>query len=241
MDLLVVGAGAIGRWLGASVDAELAFTDIDPAAAQAAVNDVGGQAVPIDSDGRFDTVAVAVPMPDAPAAIETHAARARDAMLDLTGSMVEPVNVMAEQAADRERLSLHPLFAPENAPGRIAMVPAAPGPVTERIQDDLAAAGNDLFETTAAAHDQAMETVQAKTHAAVLAFALAADEVDPAFATPVFDRMTQIVDEVTDGQPRVYADIQDAFDGAESVAEAAGLVADADRDRFEQLFRDAGV
>jgi prephenate dehydrogenase len=180
-------------------------------------------------------------MPDAPEAIESHASRAREAMLDLTGSMVEPVTLMAEQAPDRERLSLHPLFAPENAPGRIAMVPAASGPVTERIQDDLAAAGNDLIKTTAEAHDQAMETVQAKTHAAVLAFALAADEVDPAFATPVFDRMTEIVDEVTDGQPRVYADIQDAFDGAEAVAEAAGVVADADRERFEQLFRDAGV
>ncbi|MFB6360034.1 MAG: prephenate dehydrogenase [Halobacteriales archaeon] len=240
MELLVVGAGAIGRWLGATVDAELAFTDVDPEAARTAADDAGGEAVPIDGDERFDAVAVAVPMPVAADAIETHAPRARDAMLDLTGSMVEPVNLMAEHAGDRERLSLHPLFAPVNAPGHIAMVPAAPGPVAGRIHDDLEAAGNDLFETSAEAHDQAMETVQAKTHAAVLAFALAADEVDPAFATPVFEQLTELVEEVTDGHSRVYADIQEVFNGAEAVAEAAELVAEADRERFEQLFRDAG-
>jgi len=241
MELLVVGAGAIGRWFAELVDAELAFTDVDPAAARAAATSIDGEAVPIDGDERFDAVIIAVPMPATTAAIETHAPRARRAITDLTGSMSEPVAAMSEHAADMERLSLHPLFAPANAPGRIAMVADALGPLTDQLRAALENADNELIETTPETHDRAMETVQAKAHAALLAFALAAEDVEPVYATPIYDELTALVEEVTDGQPRVYADIQDLFDGAEDVAEAARQLADADRERFKQLFRDAGA
>ncbi|MDZ7702665.1 MAG: prephenate dehydrogenase [Halobacteriales archaeon] len=241
MELLVVGAGAVGRWFAGLADAEVAFADVDPAAAEAAAEAIGGRAVPLEGEGRFDAVAVAVPLPAAVDAIAAQAHRAEAAVVDLTGTMTEPVAAMAEHAPAAERLSLHPLFAPANAPGRIAAVADASGPVTEGLRADLEAAGNELFETTPAAHDRAMETVQAKAHAALLAFALAADEVDPAFGTPIYDRLAGAVAELTDGEPRVYADIQAAFDGADDVAAAARELAEADREAFEALFRDAGA
>ena len=239
MELLVVGAGAVGRWFGAVVDGPVAFCDVDPAAAEAAAEALDGRAVAVDGEETFEAVAVAVPLPAATGAIAAQAPRAAAALLDLTGEMAGPVAAMAEHARELERVSLHPLFAPENAPGRIAVVADARGPVTDAVRADLEAAGNELFETTPAAHDRAMETVQAKAHAALLAFALAADEVDPAFGTPVFERLSALAGEVTDGEPRVYADIQAAFDGADDVADAARLVADADRETFIRLFRDA--
>jgi prephenate dehydrogenase len=147
---------------------------------------------------------------------------------------------MQEHGEDRERISLHPLFAPENAPGNVAIVVDEPGPVTDEIRAALAACGNDLFETTAAEHDTAMETVQAQAHVAILAFGLAAGDVPEQFQTPVSTVLFDLVDQVTGGDPRVYADIQSAFDGGTDLAAAADRLATADRAEFEALYRQAG-
>jgi len=240
MDALIVGAGAVGRWFGESIQAEVAFADADPAVAEAAAAEVGERAVSLDTDERFVAVVVAVPMRVAAGAIERHAGEATDAVLDLAGVMSGPIEAMAEHAPDRERASLHPLFAPENAPGRIAIATEAAGPTVEAIRADLAAAGNEFVETTPTEHDRAMETVQARAHAAVLAFGLAADPVPEGFGTPVYDALQEILSEVTGGTPRVYADIQATFDGAADVAEAAERIAAADGEGFERLYREAG-
>ena len=240
MEILVVGAGDMGRWFGRTVPGEVAFLDVEPAAAEDAASALGGRAVPPDADERFDVVCVAVPMRLTEAAVAEHAGRAREAIVDLSGVMAGPVEAMAEHAPDVERASFHPLFGPGNAPGRIAVVTAAGGPTLDRLQAALADAGNDLFETTPAEHDTAMETVQARTHAALLAFALAAEEVPEPFGTPIYDRLESLVSEFLSGTPRVYADIQTSFDGAEDVAAAAARVAEADPETFEDLYRSAG-
>lgn len=248
MDLLVVGAGAMGRWFaGALADdapepITVTFADPDPAAAAAAVESFEGNADAVDPERapRADVVCIAVPIPAAVAAIDEHAARAKRALVDLTGTMAGPVEAMATHAGDVERLSLHPLFAPANEPGNVAAVPAERGPVTDLVEAALTARGNEWFETTPAAHDEAMETVQARTHTAVLAFALAAEPVDDRFHTPISAPLADLADQVTDGEARVYADIQSVFDGAGDVADAARALADADGDDFEALFEDAG-
>jgi len=244
MDLLIVGAGEMGRWFGATAldglgDLELTFADADPAVAEAAAEVVGGR--PLDGDDEFDAVCFAVPIPSLEAAVEAHADRATEAVLDLTGTMNPAVEALREHAPDRERLGLHPLFSASNAPGTVAAVPDRTGPTTDRIRAALVATGNDLFETSPAAHDRAMETVQAKAHAAVLAFALAAEPVPEEFSTPVFEGLTDVTATVTGNDPAVYAEIQDAFPGAEDLARAARRLADADAAEFEALYREAGV
>ena len=248
MNVLVVGAGAIGRWFadalaaGSAASVTVAFADADPDAAAAAADSVSvdARAVPLDTDERFDAVCIAVPMPAAEEAISTHASRAETAILDVTGSAEGPVAAMAEHAPDLERLSLHPLFAPENAPGNVAVVSEASGPVTETVLDALRARGNHCVETTAAEHDRAMETIQARAHVAVLAFGLAAEDVPDEFGTPVSDAMFDLVEQVSGGDPRVYADIQAAFDGADDVAAAARELADADPETFVDLYEEVG-
>lgn len=242
MDLLIVGAGSMGRWFGRTLRDHvetLAFADVDPETAEDAASAVGGRAVPVEGDDRFDVVCLAVPIPAVTEAAVTHAARAREAVCDLTGVMGPAVAALRDHAPDRERVSLHPLFAPERAPGTVAVVPDASGAATDRIRRALVEAGNDVVETTPEEHDRAMETVQAKAHAAVLAFALAAEDVPEAFATPVSEGLTDLVGMVTGGDPSVYADVQEAFSGAEEVATAAERVADADREGFEALYRRA--
>mgnify|MGYP006285697511 FL=1 len=240
MNVLVVGAGSMGRWLARTLDehaeAAVAFTDTDSHAAERAAEAVGGRAVPTDTDDRFDVVSVAVPMPVAEVAIEEYASRATGAVVDVTGSMAGPLAAMAAAAPDCQRASLHPLFAPSNAPGSIAVVTAAGGSFVDAVVDALVAAGNDPFETTAEEHDTAMESVQAAAHAAVLAYAMASADVPERFHTPVSGGLESLVEQVVGGDAHVYGDIQQTFDGAEAVATAASAIATADHEEFAALY-----
>jgi len=240
MDLLVVGAGEMGRWIARTADRPVAVTDIDPAAAETAAASLDGvRAVPADTAETFDIICLAVPISAVSDAVERYAPRAERAMCDVSGVMEGPVEAMRAALPDRERLSMHPLFAASNAPGNVAVVADAPGPATDAIRADVAAAGNHPFETTVAEHDTAMETVQAGAHTAVLAYAIAAADVREEFATPVSATMDDLVETVTGGTPRVYREIQETFEGAERVAEAARRVADAEGEAFDDLYHEA--
>jgi prephenate dehydrogenase len=239
MELLVVGAGTMGRWLARTVDATVAFADRDQDAATAAAADVGAATVPLDGDERFDVVAFAVPMSAADRAIAEQADRATAAVIDVAGEMRAPVDAMAEHAPELERASLHPLFAPENAPGSVAVVVDAGGPTIDAVLGDLEAAGNGLVETTPAEHDDAMESVQAAAHAAILAYGLAREDVPDGFETPVSATLDDLLAQVTAGDPGVYAEIQERFDGAAAVAEAAASIETADPVAFRKLFVEA--
>jgi prephenate dehydrogenase len=241
MDVLVVGAGAVGQWFGALADAPVAFADADPERADAAADALGGRsrAVSLDSENSFGLVAVAVPMDAAADAVERHASKAQQAVVDFTGVMERPLRAMAETAPARERVSFHPLFAPESAPGRVAVAESAPGPATNRVREWLEAAGNDLVDVDAADHDDAMRTIQGRAHAAVLAFALAADDAPPELGTPVYDALADLAERVTGGNAAVYGDIQREFDGADEVAAAARRLAAADGETFADLYEEA--
>ncbi|WP_224269399.1 prephenate dehydrogenase/arogenate dehydrogenase family protein [Haloprofundus salinisoli] len=240
MKLLIVGAGSMGRWVADTLSAEVAFVDTESEAAEAAATAHGGRVVSTDTDERFDAVCLAVPISAVESAVAAYAPNADSAVFDVTGVMAGPLSTLREHAADRERASYHPLFAPENAPGNVAAVVDEGGPTLDAVDEAFAAAGNTVFETTAGEHDGAMKTVQSGAHAAVLAYALAAEDVREEFATPVSAALDDVVDTVTGGTPRVYAEIQETFDGASAVADAAARIADADGEAFERLYREAG-
>ncbi|OIB58642.1 prephenate dehydrogenase/arogenate dehydrogenase family protein [Natrialba sp. SSL1] len=268
MNVLIVGAGSMGIWFGTAIgsDATITYADVDREAAAAAAETTGGSVTTLDGnsgrdgdngDGNvedgvgdkhtqdeqdtYDAVCLAVPMAHVTEAIAEQASRADHAVIDVSGVMAPPLAAMREHAPDRERVSLHPLFAPERAPGSIAVVRDVGGPVTDDLLAALAARGNDLVDTTAAEHDDAMETVQAMTHATVLSFALAADSVPDGFETPIYEQLQTLAEQMTGGTPRVYADIQSTFDGAEAIADAARTIADADPAELESLYQEAGA
>jgi len=242
MDMLVVGAGEMGRWLAHTLDRPVAVTDVDAAVAEQVADTLDGiRAVPADTEETFDVVCLAVPISVVEDAVECYAPNADRAMCDVSGVMTGPVEAMRAALPDRERVSLHPLFAAANAPGNVAVVADAPGPATDALRTDLTAAGNRLFETTAAEHDAAMETVQASAHTAILAYALAAADVREEFATPVSAALDDLVGTVTGGTPQVYREIQETFEGADRVADAARRVAEAEGDGFDELYREAGT
>jgi len=241
MEVLVVGAGEMGRWFAGAVDAPVAFADADPDEARAAADALDGRAVALDGDESFGLVCVAVPMSAAADVIERHAPRAQQAVVDVTGRMVDPLAAMARVAPARERVSFHPLFAGDHAPGRIAVATGAAGPATDSVRRALEAAGNDLVDVAAADHDETMRTVQGRAHAALLAFGLAADDVPAELATPVFESLVDVLDRVTDGSSEVYREIQVSFGGAAELEDAAARLADAvdDPETFAEVYEDA--
>lgn len=241
MDVLIVGAGSMGTWFGRTADATVTFADVDADAADVAADAVGGDAgtTTLEGGDSYDVVCLAVPMTHVVDAIVDHADRAERAIVDVSGAMGPPLEAMAAHAPDLERASLHPLFAPERAPGSIAVVRDEAGPTIEALLEQFAARGNDCLETTAAEHDESMESVQAAAHTAVLSFALAAESVPEGFETPIYKGLRALTEQMTAGTPRVYADIQQTFAGADTVADAAATIADADADEFESLYRDA--
>ena len=246
MELLVVGAGEMGRWVAdtvrsdaASLDAAVAFADHDPTVAEAAARTRDAETAAVDGESTFDVVCLAVPMSAVPDAVEAYAPRATRAIIDVSGEMTDAIAAMREHAPELERASYHPLFAPPRVPGNVAVVVDEPGPCVSAITEAVEAGGNDVFETTAAEHDEAMKTVQAGAHAAVLAWRLAGDDVREEFHTPVSEALDDVADTVTEGSPAVYAEIQRAFDGAADVADAAAEIAAADAERFAELYEHA--
>ncbi len=244
MELCIVGAGEMGRWVADAAPADrLAFADTDEAAARDAAAAYDAEVVSLaqgtPEDRTFETVCLAVPLPIVAEAVADWAPHADEAMVDVSGVMGPPVEAMSEHLPDRERASLHPLFAPPRGPGNVALVADAIGPYLEPLLDGLHDAGNDLFETTPVEHDEAMSTVQAQTHAAVLAWALAGDDVREEFHTPISADLANLAATVTAGDARVYADIQEQFAGADAVAAAAEELAGTDRKGFADRFAEA--
>ncbi len=242
MQLLIVGAGEMGRWFAAQSGADtVAFADRVPETARqaAATLDVAS-AVPLDTEKTFDVVCLAVPMPAVPEAIEANAEKATRAVVDVAGEMRDSVSALESHAEGRECASFHPLFSASNAPGNVPIVIVRDGPTIERLRSALGLAGNEVFETTVATHDRAMKTVQTKAHTAVLAYALAADDVDPRFHTTVSEPLSELATTITGNVPEVYKEIQARFDGGESVAAAAARLAAADAEIFTELYEEAG-
>ncbi|MFW6385512.1 MAG: prephenate dehydrogenase [Halodesulfurarchaeum sp.] len=241
MDALVVGAGAIGRWFAEMIPWKVTFADVDESAAVSSARSLGerGSVGELRGESRYDVVVIAVPMRVASETIRVEGKRAERAIVDLTGSMQEPLSAMEVVASGIERVSYHPLFAPEHAPGNIAVSVGESGPITDKIWDGLETNGNELIEVDPAEHDEAMKTIQGRAHAAILAFGLTASDVPPGLSTPVYEQLHELLERVTSGTPQVYADIQDRFDGAQDVRDAASKLASADREAFETLYRDA--
>lgn len=246
METLVVGAGAVGRWVGSLIPDDVAFMDVDESAAQSAATAANKQkgrsarVVSMDTAESFGMVCIAVPLTQVEQAVIRHAEKAQTAIIDLTGQMEPPLNAMATAAPNRERASYHPLFAPEQGPGRIAVSTAASGPATDRLNTWLKAAGNNIVEIDPGVHDEAMKTIQGQAHAAILAFGLAAADVPPELSTPVFETLDELRTRITSGEARVYADIQEVFGGAQAIANSAETLAEADKDHFETLYQEAG-
>lgn len=241
MDILIVGAGAMGQWFATHVTGSVTFADVDQSAAQEAAAEHDGEVFHQNTakEHGYDLVCIAVPMSAVGEAIEAYGPYAREAIVDVTGVMELPLQAMKAICPDIQRASFHPLFAPENAPGNIPTVIDQDGPIISSIIEWFESQENKIIQTTAEEHDAAMESIQAAAHTAVIAYGLAVDDVPDGYETPISNTLDELVTQVTTGNPDVYLEIQQMFDGADRVAEMAQQIATADREKFVELYHAA--
>ncbi|QZA88589.1 prephenate dehydrogenase [Salinarchaeum sp. IM2453] len=241
MDTLIVGAGAMGRWFATHVPGSITFADIDQSAAHEAAATHDGEVLQqgTTEEQNYDLVCIAVPMSAVVETIETYGSYAQEAIVDITGVMELPLQSMEAVCPDIQRASFHPLFAPENAPGNIPTVIDREGPIISTVIEWFESQGNTIIPTTAEEHDTAMESIQAAAHTAVIAYGLAVDDVPDGYGTPISNTLDELVTQVTTGNPDVYLEIQEMFDGADRVAEMAQQIATADRETFVKLYHEA--
>jgi prephenate dehydrogenase len=165
-----------------------------------------------------DIVVLALPQHVALAAMPAVARQLRPGTLlaDTLSVKTGIVAALAAHAAHLEAVSLNPMFAPDlGFDGRaVAAVVVHDGPRARALLDAVGRRGGRVAELGADQHDRVAAVTQALTHAAVLAFGLALDELGVAVddlgsvATPPHLTLLALLDRITSGTPETYWHVQ---------------------------------
>jgi prephenate dehydrogenase len=244
------GAGAVGGLmvdllLGAGAEVFVVDVGVPPAEVAEVCAYARGDICAMDDRivaemRRADIVVLAVPERAALAAVPALARELRPGALlvDTLSVKTGIVAALAAHAADREAVSLNPLFAPAlGFDGRaVAAVVVRDGPRARALLYAVARRGGRVAEVGADEHDRIAAVTQALTHAAVLAFGLALDELGVAvedlgaLATPPHVTLLALLARIASGGPETYWDVQTGNPHARRAraALAAGLATLAD-------------
>jgi 4-amino-4-deoxyprephenate dehydrogenase len=220
------GAGAVGGLvvdllLGAGAD----VLAVDPAPAEEvtpACEYARGDVLAMDARledeiGGADIVVLAVPEDVALAAVPALAPRLRrGALLVDTVSVKSRIVAALLAQAELEAVSINPMFAPDlGFEGRaVAAVVVHDGPRVRALLDVIARRGGRVAEMCAGEHDAMTAVTQALTHAAVLAFGLALDDLGVIVealddvATPPHLTLLALLARISSGKPDTYWTVQ---------------------------------
>ncbi len=218
MSWLIAGGGEVGTMFAGLLRGSGATVRIvDPALGSGDIT-----AVDVTLAGRLqaaDGVLLAVPEPVAMAAAKPLiAAMHPDALLVDTLSVKSRYAEIVQAAGDIQAVGLNPMFAPSlGMPGRpVAAVTYRDGPAVAHLLELLDAWGGRVVPVTATAHDRLTAGIQALTHAAVLAFGYALDQLGlpieslTALASPPHAALLALLARIAAGSPEVYWEVQAA-------------------------------
>jgi prephenate dehydrogenase len=248
--VVVGGAGAVGGLvvdllLGAGADVFVVDLAAPPAEMAEVCACAHGDVCAMDDRlvaelRRADIVVLAVPEPVALAAVPAVARELRPGglLVDTLSVKTGVVAALGAHAAHLEAVSLNPMFAPAlGFDGRaVAAVVVRDGPRTRALLDAVARTGGRVVELGADEHDRVAAVTQALTHATVLAFGLALDELGVAaddlgaVATPPHLTLLALLARITSGEPDTYWHVQasNPHAGRARTALAGGLATVAD-------------
>jgi prephenate dehydrogenase len=167
---------------------------------------------------RADIVVLALPEHVALAAVPALAPKMRPGGLlaDTLSVKTGIVAALAAHAAHLEAVSLNPMFAPVlGFDGRaVAAVVVQDGPRGRALLEAIGRRGGRVTEVDADEHDRVAAATQALTHATVLAFGLALDELGvavedvEALATPPHLTLLALLARIASGGPDTYWNVQ---------------------------------
>jgi 4-amino-4-deoxyprephenate dehydrogenase len=189
---------------------------------------------------RADIVVLAVPERVALTAVPPLARQLRPGglLVDTVSVKTGIVAALDAHAAHLEAVSLNPMFGPDlGFDGRaVAAVVVRDGPRAQALLKAVGQRGGLVVEVGADEHDRIAAVTQALTHAAVLAFGLALDELGVAVeelgavATPPHLTLLALLARIASGGPETYWEVQTGNPHARSARTAlsAGLATLAD-------------
>jgi 4-amino-4-deoxyprephenate dehydrogenase len=218
------GSGAVGRLLVDLLQgegADVLVVDVRPPPAGTAYvhGDIGaGDARVVDEIRQAGIVVLAVPERVALAALPSLARQLRPGSLlvDTLSVKTGIAAALSAHAAHLEAVGLNPMFAPAlGFDGRaVAAVVIHDGPRVRALLDAVGRRGARVAEVGADEHDRITAVTQALTHAAVLAFGLALDELGvapgdlTALAPPPHVTLLALLARIASGAPATYWDVQ---------------------------------
>jgi prephenate dehydrogenase len=221
------GAGAVGGLmvdllLGAAADV-VAVDVAPPADVVPACEYVRGDVSEMEPAlvaelGRADIVVLALPEDVALAAVPGLAWRLRPGALlvDTLSVKTGIVAALARHAGHLEAVSLNPMFAPDlGFEGRaVAAVVLRDGPSVRALLDAIGHRGGRVAEVGADEHDAIAAVTQALTHATVLAFGVALEELGVGvddlapMATPPHVTLLALLARISSGKAETYWHVQ---------------------------------
>ncbi|MEU3560267.1 prephenate dehydrogenase/arogenate dehydrogenase family protein [Kitasatospora sp. NPDC006786] len=230
--LVAGGAGAVGGMFAsllAGSGAEVVV--VDPAGGDIAGDITSPGGALVAELGKADLVLLAVPERTGLAAIPLIAPHLRPGALLVDTLSVKDAVVTALQGVEGvQAVSLNPMFAPAlGMPGKpVATVVVHDGPAAAELLRLLAEWGGRPVLLDAERHDRLTAAAQVLTHASVLGFGLALEELGTdigelgEIAPPPHATLLALLARIASGTPEVYWDIQVANPDA---ARARGALA----------------
>lgn len=177
-----------------------------------------------------DLVMLAVPEQTAVDAVEPVTAELRPgALFTQTLSVQGPITeLLRAKAPDVEAVGLNPMFAPSLAmEGRpVAAVVVRDGPRVRELLRLIGTWGGQVVRVSSPEHDRLAAASQVLSHAAVLAFGFALQELGVSIkelgliAPPPHVTLLSLLARITSGTPEVYWDVQSANPEASRAREA---------------------
>jgi len=165
-----------------------------------------------------DVVILALPESVAIEAVRAVRSAMRDdaLLVDTLSVKSQVVDLMREFPPPLETLSINPMFGPSAGFGgqNVIAVKVAAGPRAERFIEILQSWGCRVVFRTAEEHDRAMAALQTATHAAILSFGMALENLDydvsalSDMSSPPHRVMLALLARILGGEPEVYWDIQ---------------------------------
>jgi prephenate dehydrogenase len=214
MEVLIVGAGAMGGWFARLFRKwgwEVWLKDVEQKKSMALARELGAK-VGDEILPQADLVLVAVPISSTPAVLREVIGRMKKGALLLEVSSVKErvVSTMQELRSNPvELVALHPLFGPgaENLRGeRFAFIPIRAGRVFKEIRNRLEGEGAILIKTKAEEHDSAMARAQALTHLLLLCYLRLCERGK--LQTHLSATFLELAKAVLAGNPSVYYEVQ---------------------------------
>ena len=251
MNVLIVGAGAMGRWfvqLFKGWGWKVWVTDVDRKKSLSLAKELGVEAGD-EILPQADLVLVAVPISSTSSVLKEVCGRMKKGALLMEVSSVKEhvVSTMLELKSNPvELVALHPLFGPgaTSVKGeRFAFIPVKEGKLFKEIRKRLEKEGAIMIKTNAKQHDLAMARVQAMTHLLLLCYLHLCGQEK--LQTHLSRSLLELAKAVLAGNPSLYYELQtiNRFvpgirqEFKQTWQQLEALAEEGKREDFEKMFR----